>query len=831
MNVDVKHMGKGERILSYSMILLLIVSGMTIHIVLPNEMFPINLTQDVTGSFAGGNGTSINPFQISNITQLQSMSDNLSAHYILINDINASETIKWNDGKGFDPIGNVSSRFSGKLEGQKKNITDLFINRPSEHYVGLFGSTVWGAIINDVALIDNEIIGYLYVGGLVGYNNGTVIHSNDTGTVGGNNYVGGLIGCNSGMVTDSSTYMNVNGNKFVGGLIGDNRGTLTNSYATGNTIGTGTYVGGLVGINSDMVTYSYSSGNVTGDKNVGGLVGHNSGMVANSYTTGNTIETRNDFGGGLVGSNGGTVTKSYANGNTIGFGDFVGGLMGSNGGKVTYSHSTGLARGNKYVGGLVGNNNGTVIYSFATGNTIGFGDFVGGLVGFNWGKVNNSYATGSIIGTGNNFLGGLIGCNEGTMTNSYATGTNTGTGNYVGGLVGQNPDGTVIFCFWDIETTGKNTGIGVDNATGALGKTTDEMMDLITFKEVGWDIAPVLDHESEIWYIDEGYDYPRLHWEPYEDTHPPVADAGIDQWIIMENTATFDGSGSTDNVGIASYIWTFFDGIEMVFLEGPSPHHKFTVPGIYMVTLNISDVDGNWATDTMFVTVNDTTPPIAYAGINQTVGEGDHVILNGSGSTDNVGIASYIWTFFDGIEKVYLEGPSPHHKFTVPGIYMVTLNISDVEGNWATDTMFVTVNDTTPPIAYAGADRIIGISETIILDGSGSIDNGYIAKWKWNFLYNGEFKEMEGEIVELSLDIPGEYIVHLNVYDQNNNMDTDEVNITVLDDDIIDDDDDIDENEKKFPIIFTVIIVVIIFLFIIGLFIFILMRENHPEEE
>jgi len=69
-------------------------------------------------SFAGGNGTIQNPYQISNVTQLQNMSANLSAHYMLVNDINASVTSGWNLGAGFDPIGDNTNRFTGSLDGQ-----------------------------------------------------------------------------------------------------------------------------------------------------------------------------------------------------------------------------------------------------------------------------------------------------------------------------------------------------------------------------------------------------------------------------------------------------------------------------------------------------------------------------------------------------------------------------------------------------------------------------------------------------------------------------------------------------------------------------------------
>ena len=57
---------------------------------------------------------------------------------------------------------------------------------------------------------------------------------------------------------------------------------------------------------------------------------------------------------------------------------------------------------------------------------------------------------------------------------------------------------------------------------------------------------------------------------------------------------TFDGSSSTDNLGIVSYEWTFNDGTDDITLYGAAPSHTFSVPGVYTVTLNVTDAVGRW---------------------------------------------------------------------------------------------------------------------------------------------------------------------------------------------------------------------------------------------
>jgi hypothetical protein len=272
------------------------------------------------GPFTGGNGTAEDPYQIADWYRLDDVRNYLSSYFILINDLDSGSigytelaSVTAHEGKGWQPIA-VNDTFVGGFDGQGYDICDLFINRPDESQVGLFG------VLGDAGTIEN-------------------------------------VGVNG----------NVTGDSNVGGLVGKNEGTVSSSYATGRVIGT-TNVGGLAGFdfNGSNVTDSYAASNVTGDSNVGGLVGWNKkGTVSNSYATGRVIGTSNV--GGLLGKNAaakddvGTVSDSYATGRVIAD-DIVGGLVGKNDntGSVSYSYSTGIVTGSTNVGGLVGKNDGNV---------------------------------------------------------------------------------------------------------------------------------------------------------------------------------------------------------------------------------------------------------------------------------------------------------------------------------------------------------------------------------------------------------------------------------------------------------------------------------------
>ena len=248
------------------------------------------------------------PIEIWDWCDLDAVRANPSGFYLLMNDLD-STTANYtglanptaNGGKGWQPIGARNYTFTGTFDGQGYEIRDLFINRPDEDLVGLFGCVEPGGVIRDIGVVNASVIGNWEVAGLAGENVGIVSHCYFTG--------------------------NVNGVDDVGGLVGYNYGLASNSHSTGTVTSTEGSAGGLVGSNEGNVRTSYSTSSVTGNSAVGGLVGA-------------------DWYGG--------VTSSYSNGNVVGL-ELVGGLIGIiQGSYVTDSYSTGSVTGEEDVGGLVG---------------------------------------------------------------------------------------------------------------------------------------------------------------------------------------------------------------------------------------------------------------------------------------------------------------------------------------------------------------------------------------------------------------------------------------------------------------------------------------------
>ena len=182
-------------------------------------------------------------------------------------------------GEGWDPIGNEKDNFNTTFEGHGYTIDNLYIDRPSTKYLGLFGYIERDTRIRNIGVTNVYISGAKRVGALVGGNfEGTITNSYATGDVSGTDVVGGLVGFNWGTITKSYATGEVSGSDVIGGLVGCNRATITKSYATGYVISYHHVIGGLVGSNYEgSITQAYATGNVSGWEAVGALVGLNVG--------------------------------------------------------------------------------------------------------------------------------------------------------------------------------------------------------------------------------------------------------------------------------------------------------------------------------------------------------------------------------------------------------------------------------------------------------------------------------------------------------------------------------------------------------------------------
>jgi PKD repeat protein len=264
------------------------------------------------------------------------------------------------------------------------------------------------------------------------------------------------------------------------------------------------------------------------------------------------------------------------------------------------------------------------------------------------------------------------------------------------------------------------------------------------------------------------------------DITRPLADAGRNRTVRRNSELALNGSASYDNVGIVNYTWTFNDGTGNVRKFGPTPFHTFTVEGVYLVTLTVWDAVGQSDSDTTQVTVLEIIPPVASAGPDISVDEMAVMRFDGSASTDNVGVALWAWSFNDGLNDVTLFGVSPEWIFTVPGVYEVTLDVSDAAGNTDTAVMRVTVIDVLDPVPMPGRNIVSAAGIEVAFDGSGSRDSSGIATHTWSFMYNGTETVLEGSVTSFVFWTPGIYTVTLTVTDTTGRSASSVVTVAVL---------------------------------------------------
>ncbi len=248
---------------------------------------------------------------------------NSSLPALLISDITltAPET---DNTSNWTPINN----FSGIFDGNNKTISGVVVHSTSNNQ-GFFGQitgTVKNLVLDNISITGQEdvggAVGYLQESGLV--ENVSVVGDSN---ISGERWTGGIVGRNEGGIIhcyNEASIVVSTGSVAAGGITGGssgNEGIIIASHNAGNVTGTSSNmrIGGIVGRNDSLVIASYNTGNLSvigDDSYIGGIAGRNSegNNIIASYSTGILSGTgTNNYTGGIVGNNG----TSY-NGATVG---------------------------------------------------------------------------------------------------------------------------------------------------------------------------------------------------------------------------------------------------------------------------------------------------------------------------------------------------------------------------------------------------------------------------------------------------------------------------------------------------------------------------------
>ena len=266
---------------------------------------------EIAQSFAGGSGTSVDPYIIQTGGQLLLMKDYNNKYFELANNIDL-------DNKNWMPF-----EFKGTLNGKGCIISNLKVVHDTEGQ-GLFSTISNGNVQNltiknvNINVPTQSLIGAL--AGLVNNKEGAISNCHvvltEKSQITGNSKVGGLIGSlSAGSVSDCSVEYSgtssdaIKGNNDVGGLVGaagNYSSTIYSCKVFSNVKGVEN-VGGVVGATSGSSAISIEQcvykGIISGEKNICGIVGYSeSGTVVIASKADVELTASSGFGGGIVGS-------------------------------------------------------------------------------------------------------------------------------------------------------------------------------------------------------------------------------------------------------------------------------------------------------------------------------------------------------------------------------------------------------------------------------------------------------------------------------------------------------------------------------------------------
>lgn len=221
---------------------------------------------------------------------------------------------------------------------------------------------------------------------------------------------------------------------------------------------------------------------------------------------------------------------------------------------------------------------------------------------------------------------------------------------------------------------------------------------------------------------------------------PPVADFSFSPLEPTDLDMIKFQDQSTDPDGrIIFREWDFGDGTTST---ERNPSHKYTVDGVYQVSLTVTDNDGATGTVTKSISVSNVTPIARFTFSPSRPKANEEVTFNASASVDLDGqIAAYEWDWnSDGFFEARTLSPIINHSFNYCGIYTVTLKVTDNDG--ASNSTRHAVRANCPPTAkYTFWPKSPKPGQSITFDASSSRDpdGSSITRYEWDWNGDGRF--------------------------------------------------------------------------------------------
>jgi hypothetical protein len=231
------------------------------------------------------------------------------------------------------------------------------------------------------------------------------------------------------------------------------------------------------------------------------------------------------------------------------------------------------------------------------------------------------------------------------------------------------------------------------------------------------------------------------------DDDLPLADAGESRTVDEGSETTLFGVGRDPERSEVNFRWLQTAGPQVKLSDPARANPTFTAPNVtaldtLVFELRVSDGVNTSVPSEISIAVRPVNSlPVADAGVDQTVREGQQVTLSGSGEDADGGSLTFRWHVLTQEPQVTLDAPDARQASFVapkcPGdadAYALEfeLTVQDPDGSSSTDRMVVTVSAiNVAPVATAGADIEATEGDVIRLLGSGRDPEGAALTYAW----------------------------------------------------------------------------------------------------
>ncbi len=305
----------------------------------------------VSEKFSSGDGTETDPYIIVSESQLAYLAKRVNdgeafkgCYFRLDSDLCFNDTSSplWRvNAIPWTPIGNESNPFCGNFDGNNRKITGVYIKIAGDaglfgcvdnaavknlsledsyientgSYTGALAGSAMGESVVENIIVNADIAGRDFVGGIVGYSRGRIESCGFYGSIKADSCAGGISGESSGDIIFCSNYGNIDASVYVGGISGKNLGSEISKCQNRGTVAGELLVGGVSGLAElSDINNCYNTSTVYGEMYSGGILGAGNAHVSVSYNSG--VVTGDNYVGAIVGMDmGGEFKDNYYHGN------------------------------------------------------------------------------------------------------------------------------------------------------------------------------------------------------------------------------------------------------------------------------------------------------------------------------------------------------------------------------------------------------------------------------------------------------------------------------------------------------------------------------------